>query len=512
MKKILLLLFALPLTATYAQNNIAILYKDYIEMKKNGQLDVTKNYQFTDAVAPAGPPVKYTSGERTPSTICSCLLPLDSTFSYVPFVSYSSDPTMAVYGATYMNDDASSSPITLPFSFNFYGVNYNTVFINNNGNISFNTYYSQFTANPFPDPSYNMIAPFWADVDTRDFSSGSGGAVLYKMTPTALIVRWLNVGYYNMHFDKLNSFQLIITNGSDPLLPPGTNVGYCYDNMEWTTGDVTGAGGYGSPATVGVNQGNGVDYFQAGTFNHPSNFFDGPYNSPDGVHWLDNNGMYFDVATIGNLPPVIINNNICDTIDVYTGDTLAFLSEEYRVMTTDTVRFMIGVSTPEISQNVTAAFTCTADSSHFSAVMTMNTPTYKLYECTFIARDIPLGYYYITVTATDDGSPVKSSSQTIVIRSMWDPGITTGLQENKDLPNLSVYPNPASDQVQIRHNMLLSDKPVMKIYSQTGQLIATKVVTATEITVDLSGYNSGLYNIVLQDKNGSQQSSRLIRR
>jgi hypothetical protein len=495
MRSILLSLACLAGTIAVAQNTISITHAAYTAMKQNGTLDVTKNYQFTDAVAPTGPLVRYQgSSQRTPSPICSCMIPLDTTFFYVPFVSYSGGST-TVYGPEGRNDDASSTLINLPFVFNFYGVNYNSLYINNNGNISFNNYYSQFTANPFPDPSYNMIAPFWADIDTRNpggfLPNDTSGVVYFKLTPTAMIVKWDRVGYFDAHTDKQVTFQLIITDGTDPLLPPGKNVGFCYGDMQWTTGDVTGAGGFGSPATVGVNQGNGVDYFQVGTFNQPTPVFDGPYNAPDGVYWLNNQGMYFDVATTGNIPPVIINNNICDTIDVYTGDTL-------RIGNNDSVQFVIGVSTPEINQNVSATLSCN-ESLAFSYTLTKNTPTYKEYLCTFRATDLPLGLYYIDIVATDDGVPVKSSTTQVVIRSMWDPGITTGVHTNENVA-FNIFPNPAHDQFTVKHSHLRNDV-TLKVSNIIGKTIKTIKLSGNEQTVDVSELSAGIYFITIADQN-----------
>ena len=45
--------------------------------------------------------------------------------------------------------------------------------MNNNGNVSFQTPYSTYSAQGFPNASFKMVAPFWADVDTR----GNGGTV-----------------------------------------------------------------------------------------------------------------------------------------------------------------------------------------------------------------------------------------------------------------------------------------------------------------------------------------------
>lgn len=67
----------------------------------------------------------------------------------------------------YRNDDWSTVAIPLGFPFAFYDVQLYEVYINNNGNVSIGAPYATFTANSFPDPTYSMIAPFWADVDTR---------------------------------------------------------------------------------------------------------------------------------------------------------------------------------------------------------------------------------------------------------------------------------------------------------------------------------------------------------
>ena len=212
----------------------------------------------------------YAGPQDQKTGLCDCLIPLDSTFQL----------------AMLPNDDLYSNSISLPFNFNFYGTSYDSLYINNNGNISFSQPYFTFTAYPFPDPSFNMIAPFWADVDTR---STNGGNVWYKLNPHSLVIVWDHVGYFNMMEDKLNTFQLIISDGLDTLIPNGNNVSFCYGDMHWTTGSASGGsnGFGGSPATVGVNIGNGINYFQVGQFDAPGVAFDGPYSANDGVDFLD---------------------------------------------------------------------------------------------------------------------------------------------------------------------------------------------------------------------------------
>jgi hypothetical protein len=150
MKHTLLLLSCAFTVSVVAQNTVNLTSAQYTILKANHQLEAGKKYVFTDTNIPA--PVKYKGQTKSPSTICSCMVPLDSSFSLVPFI--------GGVGPDFRNDDSYTNLIHLPFTYSFYGQPVDSLFINNNGNISFTSPYSTFTSNPFPDPSYNMIAPF----------------------------------------------------------------------------------------------------------------------------------------------------------------------------------------------------------------------------------------------------------------------------------------------------------------------------------------------------------------
>ena len=179
----------------------------------------------------------------------SLLIPLDGTFDVVPF-GYGSAPCNR-------NDDGSTAEMPLDFDLEFFGETHEGVFINNNGNLSFGGGFSAYSAEGFPIADFPMIAPFWGDVDTRD---NAGGVVYYRSEPNRFVVTWDNVGYYNSNDDLLNTFQVILTDGSDPLIGLGNNVCFSYGDMQWTTGDASyGEGGFGGvPATVGANKGDAL--------------------------------------------------------------------------------------------------------------------------------------------------------------------------------------------------------------------------------------------------------------
>jgi hypothetical protein len=218
-------------------------------------------------------------------------------------------------------DDGSNGPIAVPFGFDFFGTSYNQFWLNINGNISFDGPYWHFSPTGFPNSDFVMLAPFWGDVDL-----GGTGEVWYNVTPDAIYVNWVGVGYYNTHTDLVNTFQLIITDGTNPLIGIGNNVAFYYDDMQWTTGDSSGgSGGFGgSPATVGANVGNGVDFFQIGRFDHPGLDYDGPNGDNDGVDYLDDQCLEFNVSEDENFPPIAQNFPENNTITMCPGDEMTF--------------------------------------------------------------------------------------------------------------------------------------------------------------------------------------------
>ncbi len=279
---------------------------NYHKLKKEGKLtghEIIKHTTSGTKGLTVTDPSKDAARLNNPnvvSTGCNCWIPRDGTFSVVPFSGYT--PPL------YQNDDGSTAGITLPFNFCLYGGTVgnaaNQLYINNNGNISFGSAYSTFSAVAFPSTAYIMIAPFWGDVDTESPIT-DGGVVYYKLTPTYLIVQWDSVGIFD-HTGQTNTFQLIITDGIDPILPAGNNISFCYGEMQWTTGDASGgSNGFGGPstgafpATVGLNKGDGVNYVQVSMFDTSGNTFTNPAGNPgSGVGWLVGQSFYFNGCSL----------------------------------------------------------------------------------------------------------------------------------------------------------------------------------------------------------------------
>lgn len=161
------------------------------------------------------------------------------------------------------NDDGYTDAITLPFSINFFGTTYTQVYVNNNGNLTFTGGMSSFTPQGIVNGGIPIIAPFWADVDTR--GTGSGLAAYGTSTfagRTAFGATWTNVGYYDENTDLLNTFQVILVDRSD-LGAGNFDIYFNYGQIQWETGDVSygpnnevpAFGFGGSPAHVGYSNG-----------------------------------------------------------------------------------------------------------------------------------------------------------------------------------------------------------------------------------------------------------------
>jgi uncharacterized repeat protein (TIGR01451 family) len=247
------------------------------------------------------PAPSSSSGWRSHSPVegptAGLLVPRDTTFRVVPFLGGA--PPL------YRNDDSFSDSIPLSFTFRFFGMQTRNIFVNNNGNISLGTGYGAFTSTGFPIDDYRMIAAFWADVDTRGARSG---VVYYKSWPNRFVVIWDSVGYFNSMADKRNTFEIIITDGTDPLIGLGNNVAICYGDMQWTTGSASGGiGGFGgTPATVGANRGDSTNYALIGRFDHEGTDYDGPGGRADGVSYLDGRQFFFNIAQgLGTIAGVV---------------------------------------------------------------------------------------------------------------------------------------------------------------------------------------------------------------
>lgn len=204
--------------------------------------------------------LRYSSLELLKTgALLACLAGSQSASAIALLESSASLQADSVYGQLAMakNDDNSSNLLDLGFDANFFGTTYNNFYINNNGNITFNAPVSSFTPTAFPISSQPMIAPFWADVDTR--CTNCGNVYFGAVNDQTTIVTWNDVGFFPSDASLTNNFQLVLRDQG----AGNFDIEFRYDNLNWTTGGASGGtnGLGGTPAQAGFDAGNGTDFF-----------------------------------------------------------------------------------------------------------------------------------------------------------------------------------------------------------------------------------------------------------
>ncbi|MDO8964862.1 MAG: nidogen-like domain-containing protein [Coriobacteriia bacterium] len=199
-----------------------------------------------------------------------CLLAL-----VAPTLAFAEGPNAIMKPAGYdampiaRGDDNSVQTVVLPFSMNWFGTTYNRIYINQNGNVTFTGGLGTYTpTNPLNNAGRDIIAPFFADVDTGTTATPNASQTTYSDPANppkvggrnAVFVNWIDVGYYNHQDVPLNSFQLVLVDRSD------TGAGnfdmyFNYDKVLWDRGSASG----NRRARVGWGRQGGTFYEFAGS-------------------------------------------------------------------------------------------------------------------------------------------------------------------------------------------------------------------------------------------------------
>ncbi|KAL8220174.1 UNVERIFIED_CONTAM: hypothetical protein K2H54_040018 [Gekko kuhli] len=206
--------------------------------------------------------------------------------SPVPETKKTNDHLMYPYGAAAgdmknpKNDDGTSPEIKIKTPFTFYGKEYHSLYVNNNGVISFGGPVAGYTPQPIPlTDGKHFVAPYWGDVNNV-----LGGDIWYREVKDpeelrrittelneyfhdipftaiwAFVATWDCVAYFGSVSKKTNTFQAILaTDGQTSFIVMN------YGDIQWTTGAASGGdrrtGTGGMPAQAGFNSGDDKNYF-----------------------------------------------------------------------------------------------------------------------------------------------------------------------------------------------------------------------------------------------------------
>jgi hypothetical protein len=208
----------------------------------------------------------------------------------------------------------SGTPVPIGFNIDFYGTTFSSLYINTNGNVTFGAplpYVQGLLQSSLLDGVDEIIAPFLADVDTRNPASGvvTYGSGIFDGFE-AFGVNWINVGYFDEKVDKLDSFQLLLVDRPDQG-PGDFEIVFNYGSMSWETGDADfgtgGRGGFSAIAGFSDGTGNPADTVQLPGSSVPGSFING---GPDALitNSLESNvpGQYiFDFISGAPDPPAV---------------------------------------------------------------------------------------------------------------------------------------------------------------------------------------------------------------
>ncbi|CAH1396121.1 unnamed protein product [Nezara viridula] len=238
----------------------------------------------------------------------------------------------------------SSQEVRLDVPIKFYGQTYQSIYVNDNGLLSFQTDIPKFFNEPFP-LEYPVIAPFYSNVDNR-----GAGTIYFRETreqevlniiakkiadlyPTqygfrplaAFIVTWNRVGYYNSKSDKVNTFQAVVSSdGSESFVEfiyPENGITWLRaESIQSSVPDARGQVGVSSPGgKLAVIKGSGTDWL---------------YNLPRWTNALSPGEYMFRVGNIEDtgqpeVPQTTIENEVPDESEPQSCTDGAILCHKY---------------------------------------------------------------------------------------------------------------------------------------------------------------------------------------
>ncbi|XP_054854871.1 IgGFc-binding protein-like [Eublepharis macularius] len=183
-------------------------------------------------------------------------------------------------GRTPKADDGASPQIPISENFYFFAQRFRSLYVNNNGVVSFDNPVSQYTPDPFPlTDGRAFVAPFWADVDNRItgevyYRQSQDEQLLQRVTADintyfphekfmatwVFVATWDQVAFYGSLSSKVNTFQAVLTSNGDRSF-----VMLHYRDIQWISGKASGGDAFtglgGTPAQAGFNTGDAKNYF-----------------------------------------------------------------------------------------------------------------------------------------------------------------------------------------------------------------------------------------------------------
>ncbi|MBI4318601.1 MAG: DUF11 domain-containing protein, partial [Chloroflexi bacterium] len=369
------------------------------------------------------------------------------------------------------NDDGSTGAIPLGFTANFFGNSYTSVYINNNGNLTFVSPQGTYTPYNLTTTGSKIVAPFFADVDTRTGSVvtyGDGSVDGHR----ALGANWPGVGCYSTNTTVLNYFQALLIDRSDTGAG-NFDIEFNYDQIKWETGAASGGNSScrgGFSARVGYSNGSGL----------PGTFYELPGSGNPGA-FLDTTvtGLIHNSLNSGQLGRYVFN--VRNGTPVQSDLALSMTATPNQPMVGNPLTYNLTVSNlgPEPATGVILTDTLPAGIPF--AVSMPSSPNCDLSASPTVSCN--LGSIAVNGSASASIVVTPTTQGTIVS--------TAGVRANQPDPNLSNNTASVSTTVIGATSTTLSASPAIGTYGSTTALSAALTAGGSPVSGRLISFALG---------------------
>jgi hypothetical protein len=100
----------------------------------------------------------------------------------------------------------------------------------------------------------------------------------------------------------------------------------------------------------------------------------------------------------------------------------------------------------------------------------------------------------------------SSQLDTLTFKIIVAPAIT-GIKENSDIKKIVLYPSPSVNETFVDFNLINSSEVTLKVFNNIGQIVYQTIPNLNAgsniVTIDTKNFCSGIYDVVIESKNGT---------
>jgi PKD repeat protein len=401
-------------------------------------------------------------------------------------------------------NDGSSGPVDIGFTIDFKGLQRNQLYINENGNVTFDGAMSdkpwEFWSQRLDEPDFSgldipIIAPFFADIDVN-----KGGSVKYGQETLydrpAFGVTWSGVDFYGTGsaISPKNTFQLVIVDRSNTGAG-NFDIEFNYNSVTWDAGRQDGGNSLGRLDGVGTEYPPGVGFSNG---NVSRFYYEELAGSGVAGALLDSNSAGMDID--GELVYGLVHDSWRAS---YNGSYIFSVRNAAPTVT-------ISGSFGDVSDDSTPSFSWLASDaennlSSVSAVWTYGATQIGPFTSTsgtvYPDKNKGLGKYSITVTATDltGRQTTRASEYTLVDDDTTPPRIDLGGSEGTESHAITqVFTWDVADQADSRAGAIPSDLgPVSLVVTRNGTVIHSPTYPSASGSFNFDAFGAGTFTITV---------------